>query len=155
MYRGKNPGRSRTLCRLIRMVSPRQAGLRCELLRPAGQEAKPFSHTRVIPCRFRKEIVAARFAADAKSPVGMRDKSQFPPTVCTAVVRGDHSASAMFSVHHRYGRWRPLRGDLVWSCRWGTAHCREISAELIFRNQAAGEPVASTSIHEETPFVLS
>jgi hypothetical protein len=89
----------------------------------------------MIPCAFRKKIVPAGFAAEAQTPVVMAEKTEFSATVCTAVVQLDHGIPVWSLV--RRGDSRRAAIDFAYlSYKWGTAHCREISAELIFRNPA-------------------
>jgi hypothetical protein len=89
----------------------------------------------MIPGGFRKEIVPAGFSAEAQSKVVMAEKAEFSATVCTAVVQLDHGIPVWSLV--RRGDSRRAAIDFAHlSYKWGTAHCREISAELIFRNPA-------------------
>jgi hypothetical protein len=87
----------------------------------------------MIPGGFRKEIVPAGFSAEAQSKVVMTEKTEFSATVCTAVVQLDHGIPVWSLV--RRGDSRRAAIDFAYlSYKWGTAHYREISAELIFCN---------------------
>jgi len=56
----------------------------------AAQEAEALSYVGMLPRRSRKEAVPARFAAEAKSPVGIGDEPKPSTAVCTTIFRLGH-----------------------------------------------------------------
>ena len=52
--------------------------------------SKPLSHARMILRSFRKEIVFACFAAEAKAPMVVIDKTKLSAAVCAAVLKLSH-----------------------------------------------------------------
>jgi hypothetical protein len=48
---------------------------------PRGKKAKPPSHARMVPLRFRKKVVLAGFAAEAQAPMVIADKTELSTTV--------------------------------------------------------------------------
>src|SRR5262245_54864088 len=87
--------------------------------------------------RFRKEVVLAGFAAEAQAPMVMGDKTKLSTAVCTAILQLGHELL-------RFGGRRAMLSGADGRCgdefrcigKISQTHCREVSAELTFCNQA-------------------
>jgi hypothetical protein len=89
--------------------------------------------------RFRKEVVLAGFAAEAQAPMVVTDKTELSTTIRTAVLRLGHDALLRSQASAR--RRISLRRQRCAGGQVSTLHCREMSAELTFRNQVSEQVV--------------
>jgi hypothetical protein len=75
---------------LARAVDDVPAEHRLALRRCASKEAEPLSHARMLSRRFCKKVVLAGFAAEAKAPMMMGNKTELAATVCAPILRLAH-----------------------------------------------------------------
>src|SRR5262249_19253775 len=113
----------------------------------------------------RKEVVLASFAAEAQAPMVMTDKAEFSTTIGTAVLRLSHDAllraagigtAANFVDPSSFNSISAARLPATRRGAGGqvsTLHCREMSAELTFRNQVGEQTVRITQRVRQSPAV--